>query len=152
MYYQKIGLLYGTSSGRDITPDFPNTGQDIQTKIDEFRIVGSQGQNIGISSIKAGDGNTSTTVITVDITEAITGLDVDTPIRIEGVPVGGYNGSFVINKVESDTRIKYNVSSAPANALPNIVSGSPTLNVVVDTVTSASPYIFNCSLRSVYGM
>ncbi len=152
MYYQKIGLLYGTSSGRDITPDFPNTGQDIQTKIDEFRIVGSQGQNIGISSIKAGDGNTSTTVITVDITEPITGLDVDTPIRIEGVPVGGYNGSFVINKVESDTRIKYNVSSAPANALPNIVSGSPTLNVVVDTVTSASPYIFNCSLRSVYGM
>ena len=27
-----------------------------------------------------------------------------------------------------------------------------TLNIVVDTVTSASPYIFNCSLRSVYGM
>ena len=152
MYYQKIGLLYGTSSGRDITPDFPDTGQDIQTKIDEFRIVGSQGQNIGISSIKAGDGNTATTEITVDITESITGLDVDTPIRIEGVPVGGYNGSFVINKVESSSRIKYNVSSAPANALPNIVSGSPTLNLVVDSVTSASPYIFNCSLRSVYGM
>ena len=152
MYYQKIGLLYGSSSGREITPDFPATGVDIQAKIDEHRIVGSQGQNIGISSIKAGDGNTSSTEITVDITEAIKGLDVDTPIRIEGVPVGGYNGSFVINKVESDTRVKYNVSSAPANALPNIVSGSPTLNIVVDTVTSASPYIFNCSLRSVYGM
>ena len=94
MYYQKVGLLYGSSSGREITPDFPNTGVDIQAKIDEHRIVGSQGQNIGISSIKAGDGNTSSTQITVDITEAIKGLDVDTPIRIEGVPVGGYNGSL----------------------------------------------------------
>ena len=152
MYYQKIGLLYGASSGREISPDFPNSAVDIQAKIDEHRIVGSQGQNIGISSIKAGDGSTSSTEITVDITEGIKGLDVDTPIRIEGVPVGGYNGSFVINKVESDSRIKYNVSSPPSNALPNIVSGSPTLNIVVDTVTSASPYIFNCSLRSVYGM
>jgi hypothetical protein len=152
IYYQKIGLVYGSSSGREITPDYPSANIDVQSKIDEFRIVGSKGQNVGISSIKAGDGVTSSKKITVDLVESIGGLDVDTPIRIEGIPTGGYNGSFVIKTVESPTRITYEVSSAPGNALPAIVSGAPTLNIVVDSVTSASPYIFNCSLRSVYGM
>lgn len=152
IYYEKIGLVYGPSSGRSISPDYPSAAIDIQTKIDEFRIVGSKGQNVGITSIRSGDGATSTKKITVDIVESIGGLDVDTPIRIEGVPSGGYNGSFVIKTVESSTRITYEVSSAPLNPLPAIVSGAPTLNIVVDSVTSASPYIFNCSLRSVYGM
>ena len=152
MYYEKIGLVYGPSSGRDISPDFPDTAIDIQTKIDEYRIVGSKGENIGISSIKSGDGVTSSNIITVDLVEELGGLDVDTPIRIEGVPTGGYNGSFVINAVESTTRITYEVSTPPANPLPALVAGSATLNIVVDSVTSASPYIFNCSLRSVYGM
>ena len=152
IYYEKIGLAYGPSSGRSISPDYPNTGIDVQSKIDEFRIVGSKGQNIGISSIRAGSGTVSSETITVDLVESVDGLDVDTPIRIEGIPSGGYNGSFVIKTVESPTRITYEVSASPANALPAIVSGSPTLNIVVDSVTSASPYIFNCSLRSVFGM
>ena len=152
LYYQRIGLAFGASSGREISPDTPDSGVDIQTKVDEFRIVGSKGENIGISSIKAGDGVTANTTITVDLVEELDGLDVDTPIRIEGVPTGGYNGSFVINSVESKTRINYEVSNAPANPLPSIVAGSATLNIVVDSVTSASPYIFNCSLRSVFGM
>jgi hypothetical protein len=152
VYYEKIGLVYGPSSGREISPDFPDSGLDVQSKIDEYRIVGSKGQNVGISSIKSGDGVTATNIITVDIVEDIGGLDVDTPIRIEGVPTGGYNGSYVINTVESPTQITYEVSTPPANPLPTIVSGAPTLNIVVDSVTSASPYIFNCSLRSVYGM
>jgi len=152
IYYEKIGLVYGPSSGREVQPDYPDSALDIQTKIDEYRIVGSKGQNVGISSIKAGDGSTSSTTITVDLVESLSGLDVDTPIRIEGIPTGGYNGSFVIDSVQSSTRITYEVSTPPANALPSIVSGAPTLNIVVDSVTSASPYIFNCSLRSVYGM
>ena len=152
IYYEKIGLTFGPSSGRDISPDFPSTALDIQTKIDEFRIVGSKGENVGINSIKAGDGVNSSTTIEVELTEALGGLDVDTPIRIEGVPTGGYNGSFVISEVQGPTKINYEVSTPPSNALPAIVSGAPTLNIVVDSVTSASPYIFNCSLRSVYGM
>ena len=97
LYYQRIGLAFGASSGREIGPDTPDSGVDIQTKVDEFRIVGSKGENIGISSIKAGNGVTANTTITVDLVEELDGLDVDTPIRIEGVPTGGYNGSFVIN-------------------------------------------------------
>ena len=152
IYYEKIGLTFGPSSGRDISPDFPSIALDIQTKVDEFRIVGSKGQNVGINSIKAGDGVNSSTTIEVELTQALAGLDVNTPIRIEGVPTGGYNGSFVISEVQGPTKINYEVSNPPSNALPSIVAGAPTLNIVVDSVTSASPYIFNCSLRSVYGM
>ena len=53
MYYEKVGLVYGQSSGRAIEPDYPSNSLDIQPKIDEFRIVGSTGKNIGISSIRS---------------------------------------------------------------------------------------------------
>lgn len=152
IYYNKIGLLYGPSSGRDVTPDYPSTTIDIQAKVDEYRIVGSKGQDVGITSIRAGNGSLSSTLITVNISEPVNGIDVDTPISISGVPAAGYNGQFVVNAVQGPTTIQYKVSSAPINPLPTIVSGSPTLSIAVDTVTSSSPYIFNCSLRSVFGM
>ena len=151
MYYAKVGLAYGPSSGREIEPDWPSSGLDIQPKIDEFRIVGSKGKEVGISSIKAGDGSTTSTTITVtlDSVEGATAFDVDTPIRIANAGTG-YDGQFVVsNKVDS-TNIQYKVQSAPDDPLPTIASA--TANVTVDTVTSASPYIFNCSLRSVFGM
>ena len=85
MYYEKVGLVYGQSSGRAIEPDYPSSGLDIQPKIDEYRIVGSTGQSVGISSIKAGDGVTATTTITVTTDTAVPGLDVDTPFRIDGI-------------------------------------------------------------------
>ena len=149
MYYEKVGLVYGQSSGRAIEPDYPSSGLDIQPKVDEYRIVGSTGGSVGISSIKAGDGVTATTTITVTTSSAIAGLDVDTPFRVSDVATG-YNGKFVVSEKVSDTQIKYQVQNAPTNALPN-VAGS-TLALSSDTVTSASPYIFNISLRSVFGM
>ena len=65
MYYEKVGLVYGQASGRQIQPDYPSTSLDIQPKVDEYRIVGSTGQSVGITSIKAGTGVVSSTVITV---------------------------------------------------------------------------------------
>ena len=64
---RRLVLVYGQSSGRPIEPDYPSSGLDIQPKIDEFRIVGSTGESVGISSIKAGDGVTATTTITVTL-------------------------------------------------------------------------------------
>jgi hypothetical protein len=150
MYYEKVGLAYGQSSGRPIEPDYPSTGLDIQPKIDEYRIVGSTGESVGISSIKAGDGVTATTTITVDLDSAVTGLDVDTPFRIDGISATGYDGKFVVSDKISNTQIQYTIQNAPAVALPT-ATGS-TLTLSTDTVTSASPYIFNISLRSVFGM
>ncbi|MHA2300174.1 MAG: beta strand repeat-containing protein [Candidatus Thorarchaeota archaeon] len=152
MYYEKVSLVYGQSSGRAISPDYPSSGLDIQAKIDEYRIVGSTGATVGITSIKAGDGVTSDTTITVTTATAVTGLEVDTPFRVSGITADSsiYNGQFVVSEKVSNTEIKYIVQNTPNNALPSVTGSS--LQLQSDTVTSASPYIFNISLRSVFGM
>ena len=155
MYYEKVGLAYGPSSGREIEPDYPSSGLDIQPKVDEYRIVGPLGGTVGITSIKAGDGSTTSTDITVELTSALSGLDVDTAFQLEGITAAGYSGEFVVSDVvttdsSGTTEFKYKVLNAPVNPLPT-VTGS-TVNLQIDTVTSSSPYIFNISLRSVYGM
>ena len=150
MYYEKVGLAYGQSSGRAVEPDYPSSSIDIQPKIDEYRIVGPTGGSVGITSIKAGNGVTPTTTITVTTASAVDGLDVDTAFRVQGITASGYNGQFVVTERLSDTRITYQVQNAPTIALPSITGATLTLSS--DTVTSASPYIFNISLRSVYGM
>jgi len=149
VYYQKLGLAYGNSSGRTIVPDYPDADIDVQTKIDEFRIVGSRGEEVGISSIFSGDGVTPSETITVVLESEVEGLDVDTPIGINGVSISGYNGQYIVGSVLSSTEIRFDALTAPIIAQGG--SGG-TLSIVSDTVTSASPYIFNCSLRSVYGM
>ena len=155
IFYEKVGLAYGPSSGREIQPNYPDAGLDIQPKIDEFRIVGPKSGAIGITSIKAGNGVTPSTEVTVTLENALFGLDVDTPIKISNVGTDSYNGQFVVSDVlastaEGTTQFKYSVSNAPADALPT-VTGSQ-VDLQSDTVTSASPYIFNISLRSVFGM
>ena len=144
MYYEKVGLVYGQASGRQISPDYPNA-VDIQPKIDEYRIVGPTGGSIEIDTISS-----SATTVTVNLKTAATGLEVDTPFRIQGVSATGYNGQFVVSEKVSSTSIKYQVQNAPANSGPSATGA--TLSLSSDTVTSASPYIFNVSLRSVFGM
>ena len=150
MYYEKVGLVYGQASGRQISPDFPSSGIDIQPKIDEFRIVGPTGGSLDIDSIISGDGSTATKDITVTLKTAAIGLEVDTPFRIEKISATGYNGQFVVSEKTSANVIKYQVQNPPAVASPS--STGATLSLSSDTVTSASPYIFNVSLRSVFGM
>ena len=123
---------------------------DIQPKIDEYRIVGSTGLSVGITSIRSGDGITPTSNITVTTENPVPGLDTDTPFRVSGLAASGYNGQFVVSDRPTDTTVVYQVQNPPTVALPS-PAGS-TLALTSDTVTSSSPYIFNCSLRSVYGM
>ena len=149
MYYENVGLVYGQSSGRKIEPDYPDP-IDIQPKVDEYRIVGSTGQIESISSIQAGDGVNSTNVITLITENPIPGLDVDTPFRVENVSEEEYNGQFVVSEKVSPVEIKYQVQDTPLNPAP--LSIGATVSLQSDTVTSSSPYIFNISLRSVYGM
>jgi len=150
MYYEKVGIAYGSSSGREIEPDYPSSLLDIQPKIDEYRIVGPTGGTVGISSIKAGDGATSSTTITVTIDSPLFGIDVDTAFQVSGITADGYSGQFVVSDIIDSTNFKYQVLNAPVNPLPTVTGA--TINLQVDTVTSASPYIFNVSLRSVFGM
>jgi hypothetical protein len=152
MYYEKVSIAYGAASSRAINPTFPQSGIDIQAITGEFEIVGSKGENFIVSNIFSGDGITSSDIITVELNRPIAGLNVNTAIQIQGVPTPGYNGSYVISEIVGPTTIRYRAVTAPAIPNPNISASTVILNVVVDTVNSASPYIFNVSLRSVFGM
>lgn len=151
IYYEKIGIAYGETSDRGIEPDYPSSSIDIQPKIDEFQIVGSRGEEVGITSIRSGDGVLTSDTITVQLSGPFPNLDINSPIQIQGVSEDGYNGQQVVSKVISDTEIEYTVQVPPL--VPNVPAPSgATVSLILDTVNSASPYIFNCSLRSVYGM
>tara|TARA_B100001059_G_scaffold185038_1_gene186722 strand:- start:499 stop:6384 length:5886 start_codon:yes stop_codon:yes gene_type:complete len=163
MYYEKVGLAYGPASGRTIEPDFPSSGLDIQPKVDEFRIVGPKGGAVGISTIKAGDGTTGTKTITVNLgtgagnVQGIDGLQVDTMFQVNDCADSAYNGQFVVDSITKVNGVTgrvleftYQVPAIPTDVLENPPSATITLDT--DTVKSASPYIFNISLRSVYGM
>lgn len=153
MYYNKISLVYGTASGRPLA-DYP-TGVDFEPSVDEYRIVGNLNANsLGITSIRSGDGNAPSPIITVT-TNRNHGLYVDTPILVSGVGIDttSYNGSFTVREVVGLTTFTYSSISTPVVALPSDVQIQNSQVIVeADSVSSASPYIFNCSLRSVYGL
>ena len=69
---------------------------------------------------------TSSTDITVTLSEALFGLDVDTAFKVSGVSVDAYNGQFVVSDVlASDstgtTQFKYSVSNSPSDPLPTVL-------------------------------
>jgi microcystin-dependent protein len=151
-YYEKISLVYGATSGREI--DNVNyvggVSVDIQPVIDEFRIVGPRGDVVGISSIISGDGTTPSSRITVTVDGNVEGISVDTSVQISGVNVNGYDGQFVVSAVPSENQIQYITPTIPTIPSPTVFGA--TVNIISDTISSASPYVFNVSLRSVYGM
>ena len=154
MYYAKVTLAYGDSSGRGLI-NFPSANQDFEASIDEYRIVGDlRADSVGITSIRSGNGVVASTNITV-ITDSPHGLYKDTPILISGITTSleSYTGSFIVTNVESETQFTYTAPETPANPLPNPgqISNAQVI-VESDSVSSASPYIFSCTLRSVYGM
>jgi hypothetical protein len=144
MYYIKVQKAYGESSGRAIG-DFPATA-DLEVINPEFRIVGAVNPtDIGISSVTA-IGN----LATIDTTTAH-GVIVDDPINIAGISSNLYNGSFTVAGVTSERRFSYRLTATPANLGPSL-AGSAKVVLEIDTVSGASPYIFNTSLRSTFGM
>jgi len=155
MYYAKLTLAYGTNSGRAL-PNYP-ANKDFQKVIDESRIVGAISRlgDLEIDDIYSGanpTASTATSVVTVE-TKTEHNLNVDTPIIVNGISNADYDGSHVVAQVLSTTSFTYNLPAAPSStATPSLTGLSPTVIVESDSVTSASPYIFNCSLRSVFGM
>jgi microcystin-dependent protein len=151
-YYEKISIVYGASSGRQIdTVNYiGGVSVDIQPVIDEFRIVGPRGDVVGISSIISGDGITPSSRITVTLDSNVEGISVDTSVQISGVNINGYDGQFLVSAIPSENQIQYITSDIPTVPQPSVFGA--TLNIISDTISSSSPYVFNVSLRSVYGM
>jgi len=147
MYYYKISKAYGNSSGRQIDDFPPNT--DIEPLPPEFKIVGAVSANdIGITSASAISANPLTATV---ITQGAHGLSKDDTVRISGFTSTVYNGSWAVIGVTSERQFDVNIGAIPATA-GVLLTGLEKLVIEPDNVNGASPYIFNCTLRSTYGM
>jgi len=159
MYYAKLSVAYGTGSGRDIDDKFPALPKGFEPQRPEYEIVGAFAADpLKITSIEAGSGGVVSNRVTVT-TETPHGLSEGTPIRITGVtPIDGdtnYNISTKVSEVDADNTniFYYNLLYAPATmTTPGVITGNEFVTIETDTVSGASPYIFNISMRSVWGM
>lgn len=156
MYFNKVSNAY--NSVRDIDQKYPSNSLGFAKQRPEWEIVGAFATDpIDISSIISGNGSVANPVVTVT-TSVPHDLNSGTPIKIKGVSGSGivspYNISTKVQNVLSDTQFTYllpGIESYP-NINPSPSASSATVTIETDTVSGASPYIFNCSLRSVWGM
>ena len=152
MYYSKLSNAYNEASGRPIDEKYPQDAEGFAPMRPEFEIVGAFATDpVRISRIISGDGFTPDTIVTVD-TVVPHNLNQETPIKVRGVAVDDYNISTKVAAILSPTRFQYLLPFVRPNlpAEPSVSSASVT--VETDTVTGASPYIFNVSMRSVWGI
>ena len=150
LYYQKISKAYAT------IPDTSGTiAQDqLQARVEENRIVGPISDEFRVSQIIR-NGQTAT-AFTVDIQDNPVnhGFSVGVAVNISGVtgPTEAdsnlYNGSFLVTSAQGN-QFTYQMSSEPTG---NAIGSNVLVKVEIDTVDSASPYAFNLSLRSVWGI
>ena len=154
MYYAKLSNAFNFASGRDIDDKYPANPLGFEKQRPEWEIVGAFATDpITISTIESGSGGTPNNQVTVK-TSVPHELSAGTPIKINGVSPEDYNISTVVQSISTtdSTIFTYELPSFRANLpTPGSASGA-TVTIETDTVSGASPYIFNISLRSVYGM
>ena len=156
MYYSKVSNAY--NAYREISQKYPASPLGFAKRNPEWEIVGAFAADpISISSIISGNGSVASAVVTVTTSEEH-GLNVGTPIKIKGVGGSGvtapYNISTTVQSVISSTSFTYLLPALTSYPTlnPSPSASGATVTVETDTVSGASPYIFNCSLRSVWGM
>ena len=154
LYYQKVAKAFS-----DI-PDSTSvlTADELQSRVEENRIVGPNTSGPKqISSVVTDYVNTNVFTTTAEVTTTTPhGFSVNTPVLVSGVTgtdASRFNGSYYISEIPTTTTFRYIIKD-PTTGAP---SGNPTatgstVEVEVDNVDSSSPYIFNCSLRSTWGM
>ena len=154
IYYQKVSKAFATIP--DTSGD-PATDQ-IQARVEENRIVGPISDEYRVLQITR-NGNTATAV-TVDEFDNPRdhGFSVGVNINISGVTgstgpqseadAGLYNGSFTVTSASGNV-FTYQMSEEPTG---NAIGSNISVKTEIDTVDSASPYAFNLSPRSVWGM
>jgi len=149
-YYIKIADTFDTASARPIDPDYPSGSVDVEKRVEEYRIISTATELVGIASIRSGNGVTPTTTITVELDDALNDLQIDTPITIAGVSTSVYNGTFTVSGITSATKFTYSVATVPNVVIPGINNAS--VSIEVDTIESNAPELNNLNKRSVYGM
>lgn len=159
MYYYKVAKAFGVNSGVPSIIDWGvSSSPDLYPNIEENRIVGDLGKgSILIDDIIAGNGVDLPSNIVTVTTKTEHGLSPLTSILVTNVGANAeqraeYNGSFTVAQVISSTQFTYRLSDSPNSTLNPTVNSNSNISTVSDTVSSSSPYVFNCSLKSVYGM
>jgi hypothetical protein len=146
MYYAKLSNAFN-SEIRPIDEDWPSNELGFAKQRPEWEIVGAFATDpVNISSV------TSLGRVVTVTTSSSHELTSGTPIKIRGVGVDTYNISTKVQNVISTTQFTYLLELVPAGLNPAPSAAGATVTIETDTVTGASPYIFNCSLRSVWGM
>ena len=154
IYYQKVSKAFATIP--DTSGD-PATDQ-IQARVEENRIVGPISDEYAVFQItRNGQTATATTVDEFGVARDH-GFSVGVNINISGVTgstgtqsdldASLYNGSFTVTSASGNI-FTYQMQGEPTG---NAVGNNITVKTEIDTVDSASPYAFNLSLRSVWGM
>jgi hypothetical protein len=155
MYYAKLSNAFNLASGREIEDDdkYPTNPLGFEKQRPEWEIVGAFAPDpIKISTIEAGSGGTASNQVTVK-TAVPHGLSAGTPIKIRGVLPRDYNISTKAFPSKTDPTIfTYFLPNYPLNLETPGNASSAFVIIETDTVSGASPYIFNISMRSVYGM
>ena len=153
IYYSKLSNAFNTASTRDIDQKFPASLDGFAPQRPEFEIVGAFASDpLSIQSLFSGSGTTAGNVVTVTTTTPH-GLSSGTPLKVKGVSESDYNISTKVASVLAANQFTYLLPFVRPDlkATPDSVA-SATITIETDTVTGASPYIFNVSLRSVFGM
>jgi len=150
LYYQKISKAYATipDSSGIISQD------QLQARVEENRIVGPISDEFAVSQIIR-NGQTATAFTVDELGNPKNhGFSVGVAVNISGVtgPTDQdqllYNGSFFVTSAQGN-QFTYQMSSEPSG---NAIGSNILVKVEIDTVDSASPYAFNLSLRSVWGI
>ena len=156
IFYSKLPNAFNRASGREIDQKYPAAPKAFAPQRPEFEIVGAFATDpVNITNIESGDGATPGQQVTVT-TSGPHNLSGGTPIKIRGVNVPDYNISTKVGSVLSTTQFTYLLPfvrpNLPAGSAGGLSAANAQVLVETDTVSGASPYIFNISLRSVYGM
>ena len=154
MYYAKLSNAFNVASGRDIDQKYPQNSGGFEKQRPEWEIVGAFAADpIRISTIESGSGGTASSQVTVK-TAVSHELTAGTPIKISGVSPANYNISTKVQSISDTdpTVFTYLLPNFPPNLVTPGNASSAFVTIETDTVSGASPYIFNISLRSVYGM
>ena len=152
MYYSKLSNAYNFASGRDIDEKYPSNSLGFAKQRPEWEIVGAFASDpVQISSIESGQGGTASPQITVTTTTPHNFIE-GTPIKIRGVAVTDYNVSAKVQGVINSTTFTYLIENIRVNVPTSPSVTGATATIETDTVSGASPYVFNISLRSVWGM
>lgn len=152
IYYSKLSNAFNSYREIPVGSKFPTSLADFAKRDPEWQIVGALASDpVSISNIYSGNGTTASARITVTTSEPHN-LNTGTPIKIREVSASEYNISTFVQEIISDTQFTYLLNSFPITLPVNPSSSGATVTIETDTVSGASPYIFNCSLRSVWGM